>query len=98
MVGQEQAAMPETMPISVATAIISVMSALQNRAAAAGSIIMPDRQQRAERVEAADEVQDDEAEEDEVRRRARPADRAQKGRVDAFEHERAVQQRPAPAA
>ena len=44
-------------------------------------------------MEAADEVHDDEAEEDQMRRRSGAADRAQEDRVDAFEHERAVEQR-----
>ena len=48
-----------------------------------------DRQQRAERLEAADEVEHDEAEEDEMHGAAQPADRAQEQRIQAFGDQRA---------
>ena len=53
----------------------------------------PDRQQRAERVEAGDEVEHDQRQEREMRRRAGAADRAQEARIDAFDHQRPIDQR-----
>src|SRR5882724_10622558 len=53
----------------------------------------PDRHQRAEGLEAGDEVEDDEDEEQDVVHRAMAADRAQEAGVEAFDQERAIDHR-----
>ena len=52
-----------------------------------------DREQRAERVEAADEIDHHQRQEGDMRRPAGAADRAQEAGIDAFEHQRPPDQR-----
>ena len=54
---------------------------------------MPTREQRAERVKAADQVEHHQREEGEMRDPAGAAHRAQETGIDAFEHQRAIDQR-----
>ena len=51
-----------------------------------------DRHQRAERVEAADKVQDDQAEKQQMDDGPEMAGRPQKGRIETFDHKRPVDQ------
>ena len=60
---------------------------------AGGEDHQADAEQRAQRVEAVDEVDHDQRQERQMRGRAGAADGAQEHRIDAFDHQRAVDHR-----
>ena len=84
----------EAMPMTGATTIMAVMSAVQKRAAAAGSIIRPTARSVPSAWKPPTRLRTTRPRKTRWVGAAGAADRAQEGRVDAFEDQRPEEQRP----